>query len=68
MPFDKLRAFDAFALSRLACHEQVSVSERVEWRKGRDSNPRWRKATTVFKTVALDHSATLPSLMLNAFL
>src|SRR2546425_8872043 len=32
------------------------------WRRGRDSNPRWRLAITVFKTVAIDHSATPPDI------
>jgi hypothetical protein len=32
-----------------------------DWRRGRDSNPRYRKTgTTVFETVALIRSATSP--------
>ena len=29
-------------------------------RKGRDSNPRYAKRTTVFETAPIDHSGTFP--------
>ena len=35
--------------------------KRVEWRRGRDSNPRCLLDTPVFKTGALNHYATSPS-------
>ncbi len=31
-------------------------------RKGRDSNPRYAKRTTVFETAPIDHSGTFPVL------
>src|SRR4030042_6886353 len=34
--------------------------EWVTWRRGRDSNPRPDKREAVFKTAALNHSATPP--------
>jgi hypothetical protein len=40
--------------------------ERVFWRKGWDSNPRGNsRPLAVFKTAALNHSATLPTLDFN---
>ena len=36
-------------------------------RKGRDSNPRYAKRTTVFETAPIDHSGTFP-VMLMGFL
>ena len=41
------------------CLHPAEASAR-RWRKGRDSNSRYLLSTTVFKTVALNHSATLP--------
>src|SRR5207245_778168 len=37
------------------------VSMLFLWRRGRDTNPRPAKREAVFKTAAIDHSATSPS-------
>ncbi|MBF8278346.1 MAG: hypothetical protein HW390_3419 [Candidatus Brocadiaceae bacterium] len=37
------------------------LCSQFSWRRGRDSNPRRCLALTVFKTVAIDHSATPPA-------
>jgi hypothetical protein len=39
----------------------------MHWRKGRDSNPRGpSRALAVFKTAALNHSATLPAVEITS--
>jgi len=42
---------------------QLPLCHTPKWRKGWDSNPRWVLATTVFKTVLINHSSTLPKEM-----
>ena len=37
-------------------------------RKGRDSNPRYAKRTTVFETAPIDHSGTFPVLPSGCYL
>ena len=36
-------------------------------RKGRDSNPRYAKRTTVFETAPIDHSGTFPVKLAGLF-
>ena len=42
------------------------IAKHKKWRKGQDSNLRYFRML-VFKTSALNHSATLPSLIISYF-
>src|SRR5258708_1505682 len=62
-PRQPVRHEDVTYVLGTICHPCVRAGQVLDWRKGWDSNPRGSaNPLAVFKTAALNHSATLPSL------
>jgi hypothetical protein len=49
---------------RIRSDDKYKSSNCLHWRRGRDSNPRRTKPSTVFKTAAFDRSATSPETLI----